>query len=817
MMDYQEWLDGIDRKAYHEGEWQWEEDGMTVTRTYHYSPPGCHDSCGVLLYTKDDEFVRIEGDPLAAYNGGKLCMRCLDMDEAVHHPDRVKYPMKRVGERGENKWERISWEEAYDTIEAEVRKIWEEVGGPSILVFHGTGRNINWQVPYFAKVAFKTPNIGTFGFTGFSCYLPRVCGSMGPLGDFPIADAAVCHDDRYANPEFVNPACIVVWGNEPLKSNGDGFLGHWLVPCVQNGSKIISIDPRLTWWGVRAEYWLQLRPGTDTALASAWLNVIISEDLYDHEFVEYWSTGLDILWEGVKDLTPEWAAEICDLDAEDIRASARLYATAKPACIQWGLAFDQQMSAMSLNLAVCDLMAITGNIDVPGGNILVRNAFNINSGYSSGEDQLPPEWAAMKLSVKNVFNYGSDFISLADSDSMLYALETDKPFPIRMIWCQSSNTIVCPGQDSPRLYAALSRVPFVVNCDPFITPFSVAFADILLPVAMSCERNSARTWWTPARTMVKVCSFYEAKSDEEIIVDMTKRLNPELFKDINDDHDLINWYMGLRTGSFIMSDEGGAGGQHTASADDINEGAAYIDTAGNVFDETFESLTEKGGVRYDMLNATYKKYEKGMLRPDGSVGFATPSGRVELAPTTFAVWQLSTTPVHVEPATGPISTPEMMEEYPLILTCGGRSYEWFHSEHRQLPTMREFHPLPLVTINPKTAEKYGIVDGQWVWIEHDRGRLRQIAKVSEEVNEKTVHAEHGWWFPEQEAAKPSIFGAFDSNVNNLTRDFQTGEGGIGSSIKAMICKIYPYKEGDELPNEVVFEKGGFHEVIPGQA
>ena len=76
MMDYQQWLDELDRKAYHEGEWQWEEDGMTVTRTYHYSPPGCHDSCGVLIYTKDDEFVRIEGDPLAAYNGGKLCMRC---------------------------------------------------------------------------------------------------------------------------------------------------------------------------------------------------------------------------------------------------------------------------------------------------------------------------------------------------------------------------------------------------------------------------------------------------------------------------------------------------------------------------------------------------------------------------------------------------------------------------------------------------------------------------------------------------------------------------------------------------------------------
>lgn len=816
-MDYQEWLDSIDRKAYHEGEFQWEEDGYTVTRTYQYSPPGCHDSCGILLYVKDGKLERVEGDPLSPYNDGKLCMRCLDLPEAVNSPQRVKYPMKRAGERGENKWERISWDEAYDIIERHVREIWETDGGPSIFVFHGTGRNINWQVPYFAKVAFKTPNIGTFGFTGFSCYLPRVCGSMGPLGDYPIADSSVTHPDRYANSEWEVPEVIVVWGNEPLKSNGDGYLGHWLVQCVQMGSKIISIDPRLTWWGARAEYFLQIRPGTDTALASAFLQVIISEELYDKEFVDCWCCGLDTLWEGIKDKTPEWAAEICDLDADDIRGAARMYANAKNAAIQWGLAFDQQLSVMSLNLAVCDLMAICGNIDIPGGNILVRNAFNINSGYSSGEDQLPPEWAAKKLSQKNVFGVGSDFISLSDSDAMLYAMETDEPLPVKMIWCQSSNTIACPAQDSPRMYKALNRVPFIVNADPFITPFSVAFADILLPVAMSPERNSARTWWTPARTMFKVCDYYEAKSDEEIIVDVTKRLNPELFKDIDTDIDLVNWYIGMRTGSYIMSDEGGAGGQHITSEEETNANAAYLDVDGNYFDEDFDSLSKKGGCCYDSWNATYKKYEKGLLRPDGSVGFATPSGRIELAPSTFRAWKLSTVPVHVEPSEGPISTPELMDEYPLILTCGGRSWEWFHSEHRQLPTMREFHEDPLVTINPKTAEKYGIEDGEWVWIENDRGRCRQRAKLSNEVNEKTVHAEHGWWFPEQEASEPSLYGVFNSNVNNLTRDFMTGEGGIGSSIKAMICKIYPYKDGDEMPNDRVINKGGWNTIVPGKA
>lgn len=162
MVDYQGFLDSIDRKAYHEGEWQWEEDGYTVTRTYNYSAPGCHDSCGVLLYTKDGKLARIEGDPLDPYANGKLCMRCLDMVEMVESNQRLKYPMKRAGERGENKWERISWDEALDMIETYIKEEIDDkgLGRKSILVGHGTGRNINWQVPFIAGACFRTANVG---------------------------------------------------------------------------------------------------------------------------------------------------------------------------------------------------------------------------------------------------------------------------------------------------------------------------------------------------------------------------------------------------------------------------------------------------------------------------------------------------------------------------------------------------------------------------------------------------------------------------------------------------------------------------------
>ena len=775
MADYREFLDNLDRKAYHEGEFQWQEGEYTVTRTNHYSPPGCHDSCGVLLYTKDGKLEKVEGDPLSPVVNGKLCLRCINMPEAVNHPDRLKYPLKRTGERGENKWERISWDEAYDTIVEKVNKFKKEIGGESIICAHGTGRNINWQVPYFGAAALQTPNVSTFGFTGFACYLPRICGSIAPMGDYPLVDASMTHEDRYANDDWQPPEVLVVWGNEPLASNADGYMGHWLVQCVQMGTKIISIDPRLTWWGARAEYWLQVRPGTDAALACAWLNVIIQEDLYDHDFVEKWCSGFDELADSVKESTPEWAAEICGLDANDIRESARLYAKASPGAIQWGLAFDQQLSAMALNIGVSDLMGICGNIDVPGGMMLVRNAFEINAGYSAGEEFTPESSKARKLNNKYALGMeeAGDFIAHASSDGILKTMETADPYPLRMMWIQSTNALSCASMDAHRVLAALKKLEFIVVADPYMTPTAMAVADMVLPVAMSCERNSARTWWTPLRSMTKVTDFYEAKSDEQIIVDLGRRLNPEAFP-WKDDLEWVEWYLHDGTGSFSSKKEYGAG---------LTEGHT-------LYTKSFKELSKQGGYEYWDWDSTYKKYEKGMLRPDGSEGFQTPSGKFELAPMLYTIWGLTPTPFHTEPPQSPISTPELMEEYPFILTCGGRSFEFFHSEHRQLQTMRELHPQPLVSMNPKAAEKLGLKNGDWAWIENDHGRFKQKVKFFPGLKEDTLHAEHGWWFPEAKENPADLFKTFESNPNVCTKAFETGEGGVGSAIKSMICKVY---------------------------
>ena len=823
MADYREFLEGIDRKAYHEGEVTWEEDGMTVTRTYNYSAPGCHDSCGVLLYTKDGKLQKVEGDPLDPYANGKLCMRCLDLEEMVNHPQRLKYPMKRAGERGENKWERITWDEALDIIEKYIKEEIDDkgLGRESILVGHGTGRNINWQVPFIAGACFRTANVGGIYFSGWWCYMPRVCGAAGPLGDYPIVDASETLPDRYANDEWVRPDVLVVWGNEPLKSNGDGYLGHWLNMCVQMGTKIISIDPVLTWWGARAEYWLRPHPGTDCCIALAWLNVIMNEDLIDHEFVDCWCAYYDELKEHVQQFTPEWASSITSIPVEDIIGSARLYANADRGAIQWGLVFDAgTSSSMHWTEAVCDLMAICGNIEKPGTHVLVHNSFDINAGYSSVDLYADPNALQRKFRKWMVGDEGMDFVGMSNCDAMASVLEagkipvTGEDYPIKMFWAQSCNAFAGHEGQAPRAYKYMSKIPFIVYADPFITPTMIALADLILPVSMSVERDSARTWWTPLRAMKKVTSFYEAKSDEEIALWLGKRLNPDLFERWDTAEDFINDY--LLTDLAVVGPDGKVQKANFSAATDENWGHTSVSEDGGPSIKTkcpytFDQLVNVGGHAYDEWNATYNKHEKGMLRPDGQVGFNTPSGRIELVPTIFQAWGIPPYPVYTPAPETWETTPEVMEDLPFYMINGARSYEFFHTEHRQAPTMREFHPEPLVKVSPKTAKDYDLQDGDWIWMENNEGRCMQMVKIFEGIPDDCISAEHGWWKPETEGAAPNLDHCFDYNVNNLTRNFQAGPGGIGSPIKCTRCRIYKVKEGDVMPGEQIVNRGGWRD------
>jgi anaerobic selenocysteine-containing dehydrogenase len=202
-------------------------------------------------------------------------------------------------------------------------------------------------------------------------------------------------------------------------------------------------------------------------------------------------------------------------------------------------------------------------------------------------------------------------------------------------------------------------------------------------------------------------------------------------------------------------------------------------------------------------NFRYKKYEKGLLRPDGGLGFMTPTGRYEFYSTYFQAWDMDPLPFYEEPPTSPYSTPKVAEEYPLVLTTGKRSFEFFHSEWRQADTIsRELHPVPYFDIHPDTAKKYGIENGQWTWIENQMGKMRQVARYCEVIDPRVISTEHGWWFPETEAAEPNLFGVFNSNPNNLIPMCENGESGYGAPIKCGMAKVYPCTPENTRPEDM---------------
>ena len=756
-------------KELYKTDFHWKEGEYDVYRNVQWSGPGCHGGCGVLFYVRDGKVHHIEGDPNCEHNQGRLCMRCLNMvDEALNNPERLDSPLKRAGERGENKWERISWDEAYDIIEEQVRSIWEKYGSTSIVGVVGTGRNINWQVPLLTYGGFRSPNFSLSFLSGESCYLPRAVASTFTLGAQTVVDCGQFAAERYDHPDYVYPEVILNWGCNPVVSNADGFFGHWLIDCMKKGgSKLIVVDPRLTWMAAKADIWLQVRPGSDNAVALAMLNVIISEDLVDYDFVNNWCYGFDELKDAVADWTPERAAEIAWCKAEDIRDAALLYGKGKPSALHWGLATDMTTNGLPQAQSFMCLTAITGNVDVPGGNYLAVTPYRVATMFDVGyKEFISPEVNARRI-INPAFPVQKSGLS---PDWMLRTIETEDPYPIRMMYMAGTNPITNMGADAPRVYRALQKIPFIVVADMWMTPTILGCADLVLPVAMSCERSFIRGWWTPLIAAKQIVEHEGARSDERICIELLQRLNPEYFGEM-DEEGLLDWLL-------------------------KRSNAPY----------TFDELHQK---QWDYVFEGYRRYETGGLRPDGQPGFMTTTGKFELSSTLLNALGKHAVTYFEEPPESPYSSPELYGEYPLVLTTGKRSWEFFHSEHRNMPTMREFHPDPLVDIHPDTAEKLGIKDGDWVWIENQRGRCRQRANVTITTDPRVVNAEHGWSFPEQAHEAPSLMGVFNSNINNLTTQMVTGEVGYGAPYKCLLCKVYKCTEenSENLPCDMVAATG----------
>ncbi len=688
----------------------------------------CHGGCGTLLHVSDGRLTKVAGDRDSPLNRGRLCPIGASTLDLVYHPDRLKYPLRRTGARGAGQWQRITWDEALDEIAGRLQAIKGEFGAEAIAMGTGTGRHhIRW-VSRFGH-ALGTPNWCEPGFA--QCFHPRVNTTLLTFGDFPVCDFT----------GGTPPACIVYWGHNPVNSGPDGETRFNALDALETHPKVIVVDPRRTRLAKQADLWLQLRPGTDGALALAMLHTIIDENLHDEAFVARWTHGFAALAERVRACSPEWAASITWVPADMIRAAARLYARTKPSMMEWGCAIEHTPNCVQTVRAISLLPALTGNVDVPGGWVFGMKGLGR---FPSLIENLSPEMNTKRLGAdrfKVLAGEGAD-LPAAHIPTLLRAMREGVPYPVKAFLVFGNNTLTTFG-NARQAYESLRKLDLLVVADLFMTP-TAELADIVLPAAAWPELNQLAGLPTVAANVVlaqqKSVQIGECRADEEIFIDLARRMNLPVGTEPLDD---------------VLASQLAAG---------CGIGLA--------------ELREKG---FHKVPMRYRKYLER--------GFATPTGKIELYATRLEAMGYDPLPSWHEPPESPVSAPDVAKDFPLVLTSGARIPFFFNSEHRQIRNLRKAHPDPIVEIHPDTAAPLGIANGDWVWIETRRGKIRQKARVTDEIDPRVVHVEHGWWFPEEEGPE---HGVWTSNANLLTSNEPPYDPAMGTyQLRALLCRIAP--------------------------
>lgn len=756
----------------------------------------CHGGCGILVHVINGRAIKLEGDPECPNNGGKLCPKGRAGLDLLYHPERLQFPLKRAGARGEGKWERISWDQALDEISGKLMDLRGRYGPWTMAAGDGTKLDeVAWVADLFT-FHFGSPN--NFGSGRAQCFRPRRISSLYTYGG-------------YFTPDYLNhPQCIVLWGDQPDVSNHNTILGLKVIQALKSHPKLVVVDPRRTNLAKKADVWLRLRPGTDAALALAWLHVILKEELYDRQFVERWTNapylvqadtgqlltdeqGNYLVWEEttgqpcpadrpggraaltgsyeirgipckpvwqtlterVKDYSPERVSEIAWVRAEDIRKAARMYAKSKPACIGWGVGIDQSITAHQNSRAICILQSITGNLDVPGGNINpVPRYHGCVAVIKRYANSLPAEFFVKQLGGdKYRLLAGPTAKVTAHYPSILRAILEEQPYPVKAWFNIGCNPLVGWG-NSHKVYRALKKVELSVVCELFMTP-TAQLADYVLPAASYLEKTrlidtDGVNPYGNILTGKVVEPVGEARDEFEIFGDLLRRCGLDR-----------NWPW--------------------------NKVEEFYEERLKESNLTWEEVVKDGGV-WDEVR--YKKYETDYYRKGG--GFNTPTGKVEIYSTHWHKLGYDPMPLYLEPPESPYSTPELAKEYPFVITTGGRVPFYFLTQHRQIPRLRRKHPFPLMQIHPQAAARLGLADGDWVWIESPRGKCKEKVQLFEGIDERVIHVEYGWWYPEQEGPEPHLYGIFEGNANFLTPDeppfLDIGFGGC--NLRGFLAKVY---------------------------
>lgn len=777
----------------------------------------CVSRCGSVGVVEDGRLVALEPDP-SHPTGKAICAKGRAAPELVSHPDRLLYPMKRTRPKGDPDpgWQRITWDEALDLTAAKLKEI-AAAHGPESVVFSVSSPSTSASDDSTAWIsrlmnAYGSPNL---------CGAMELCGWGRHQATTYTFGAAV--PGAYM-PDLDQAGCILFWGYNPNLSR----LTHATatVEAVKRGARLIVVDPRRTGPAKKADVWLQVRPGTDAALALGIAGVMIENGWYDQEFIRAWTNGpllvradtgrlltqadldggaegkrylawnettgqpvpydpatgayesraselalfgtctlqtaegtiacrpaFDLAAELCRRYSPERVEAICGVGRDQVEAAARMLWEARPVAYYAWSGVEMQTNSTQIARAIAQLSVLTGSFDVPGGNVLFSS---VPSASVAGFELISPEQQVKALGRKDR-PLGPSRWGHVTSDEVYRGIQEQQPYGVHGLVGFGANLLLAHA-DALRGREALKRLDFYVHIDLFMNP-TAELADIVLPAASAFEREALKMGFelnqqSMSRVQLRrrmVPPRGESRSDTEIIFDMACRL-------------------GL--------------GDHFWNGD-IE--AAYRYQLGPSGISLEELRAQPGGVQVP-LETRYRKYaeqENGVAR-----GFRTPSRKIELYSETMLQHGYPPLPEYVEPAVGPVARPDLVERFPLILTCTKNSL-FCETQHRALPSLRRQSMDPEVELHPAAAAQRGIQQGDWVRVETPDGSVRARARLNETLQPDVACGQHGWWQASPQIGAPGYDPFSPDGVNyNLLIGNQAIDPVSGSvPHRAYLCQI----------------------------
>ena len=636
--------------------------------------------CGINAHVKNGKLINVEGMREHAASKGVLCPRGIHLPDYVYAPDRLKFPMIK-GKDGVLK--RATWDEALNTIADKLKEIKDEFGAHAIAGSVGSIGAEDILVSAFAqrfRGALGTPN---FFSVEAHCFRSRIMSRLFTFGSYPTSD--IDHSDL-----------IILWGKNPDASEPP--VGARLHKAIDEGMRLIVIDPIKTRLAKRGMH-LPIRPGTDAALALAMIHVIISEDLYDKEFVENYTVGFDKLVAHVKKYPPEKVSEVCGIPTADIYMISRMFAGAQNASIKQGIAsIDQHINGFQTGRAIAILQAITGNFAKPGGWVstpLLRMT----------DLRIPVEEKPIGAEEYPIFHsfwgrtapYGQQML-------LPETILTGKPYPIKAMIVSGGNP-VASWPDAKKLREAFRKLDLLVVTELFMTE-TAKLADIVLPVCSTAETlglayNYALTMGIPyvmlSRKLIEPLG--ECKPAWWIYAELGRKMGFEEY---------FPW----------QTDE-----------------------------EVVDHILEPSGLSVDKL----EEIPEGVFHAEKKYGMEkrkihTPTEKVELYSESLREFGEAPLPEHVEPTQSPVRNPALSRKYPLILVTGIRTTEYTNYQFRNIPQLRKLGQEPFAWIHPTTGSKYGVGDGAMAGIETRNGKVMARIKFMEDMMPGVVGVQHGWEF-----------------------------------------------------------------------